>query len=125
MDKQKVRCNRCGGAGIISHLVHIDNGICYACEGRGYLMETPLAERVATKATQERNGKFDVQSYHQVGYFSDDQTVRVYLPHEDVMFVYNRPLTQAQAYKLVDQLKDLSCKDLFLSVEYWTREDYM
>lgn len=31
----KVKCNNCNGTGRLAHFAHLDNGICYACEGTG------------------------------------------------------------------------------------------
>lgn len=33
----KVECKRCGGTGYINAYEHIDGGVCFACQGKGYL----------------------------------------------------------------------------------------
>jgi DnaJ-class molecular chaperone len=30
-----VKCTNCSGTGRVNHFAHIDNGICYACNGTG------------------------------------------------------------------------------------------
>lgn len=50
-DSNSVMCLRCGGSGK-TRWVHVDNGICYACDGTGEVESKP-ARRVRMVATDQ------------------------------------------------------------------------
>lgn len=47
----KVECEFCGGKGQILRFAHVENGICYGCDGKGYNLVT---EEQADKLKEER-----------------------------------------------------------------------
>jgi RecJ-like exonuclease len=43
------RCMKCDGAGTIEHLRHVDDGVCFACDGTGVTESKPLVLRPVTR----------------------------------------------------------------------------
>lgn len=66
-----VKCNNCSGTGRLAHFAHLDNGICYACEGTGKVKEgskyesRPIDE-IFVRIERMRDMVND-------GYYTDDQ----------------------------------------------------
>ena len=51
----KIECNKCDGSGIIRAYMHIDNGRCFSCKGKGHFVTTKAKEdRKASKRAAKK-----------------------------------------------------------------------
>lgn len=50
-----VKCPRCGGKGIIPSYMHVDNGVCFLCEGTKYIEQAEAEKFIMQEAKKDEN----------------------------------------------------------------------
>jgi DnaJ-class molecular chaperone len=62
---KKYECDKCGGSGKREAYLHIDNGVCYKCEGKGVLNYNPTPKGSVT-AEYTDHERFEIEQEQQM-----------------------------------------------------------